>query len=118
MTTINLAPTTKEALTEKLRHYFQTLGNLNALDVTDDAHTKISEDITSAFIDTLTDPNPVPAQKGEPIGYVVAYVHTLKGLIHSESLNKVYPSFSSAKGAIDNALLPSHNYKILPVYSS
>lgn len=118
---INLAPTTKEALTEKLKHYFLTLGNLNALDVPDDDHTKLSEDITSAFIDTLLEPTvaePAPAPS-KPLGYVVGFRKENGTLTKSIYTDEFYPSEASAQRAINtHTSLHRDRYEIIPVHAS
>ncbi|QFG12803.1 hypothetical protein PBI_MIMI_46 [Arthrobacter phage Mimi] len=118
MTKINLAPTTKEELTEKLQRYYLTLGNLNGLHIKDPDHDRFCEEITSAFIDTLTTTDTEPAAKGKPIGYVVAYTHKDQPLIPSESLDRFYPTLTAAEKAVETALLSSTSYRILPVHAS
>lgn len=118
MTTINLAPTTKESLTEKLKHYFLTLGNLNALDVADDDHTKLSEDITSSFIDTLTTAN-APQPTAPILGYVVGFRKANGVLTNSIYTDSFYGSKESAQRAIDtHTHVHTSRYEIIPVHAS
>ncbi|QFG12175.1 Hypothetical Protein OBI_RACECAR_47 [Arthrobacter phage Racecar] len=123
MTKINLAPTTKEELTEKLKHYSLSLGNLNALNVTD--HDKISEAITSAFVDTLTaqDPLPKATSHSAPVGYAVVYeegermgkkVYDTSGIVGG-----VFHSVKDAQKKFEEKVKESSTpYFAVPVYPS